>query len=69
MKNEVIHISAAEAADDFASLLDRVRGGVEVAIEEAQELWQWCVLLSRRAATMLSESIRPRGGSREGHWY
>jgi antitoxin (DNA-binding transcriptional repressor) of toxin-antitoxin stability system len=37
MKNEVIHISTAEAAEDFASLLDRVRGGVEVVIEEGSK--------------------------------
>ena len=29
-----IHISAAEAARDFAALLARVRGGVEVVIED-----------------------------------
>ena len=33
MGNRVIHFSDAEAASDFASLLDRVRGGAEVAIE------------------------------------
>ncbi|GGG98684.1 type II toxin-antitoxin system Phd/YefM family antitoxin [Silvibacterium dinghuense] len=29
-----IHISAADAARDFASLLDRVRAGAEVVIED-----------------------------------
>ena len=29
----MIHVSDAEAAGDFASLLDRVRGGAEVVIE------------------------------------
>lgn len=32
MANRVIHISDAEAASDFASLLDRVRAGDEVVI-------------------------------------
>jgi prevent-host-death family protein len=33
MGNRVIHISAAEAAKDFAELLDHVRAGDEVVIE------------------------------------
>ena len=33
MGNRVIHISAKEAASDFAALLDRVRAGDEVVIE------------------------------------
>ena len=33
MGNRVIHISDAEAASDFPSLLDRVRAGDEVVIE------------------------------------
>ncbi len=33
MANRVIHISDAEAAGDFSSLLDRVRAGDEVVIE------------------------------------
>jgi len=33
MAKEVIHMSDAEAAKDFASLLDRVRTGAEVVIE------------------------------------
>jgi prevent-host-death family protein len=33
MGRDVIHISDAEAASDFASLLDRVRAGAEVVIE------------------------------------
>ena len=33
MAKEVIHISEAEAASDFAALLDRVRKGAEVVIE------------------------------------
>lgn len=33
MEDRVIHISDAEAASDFASLLDRVRAGAQVVIE------------------------------------
>jgi antitoxin (DNA-binding transcriptional repressor) of toxin-antitoxin stability system len=33
MSKRVIHISDAEAANDFASLLDRVRHGAEIVIE------------------------------------
>ena len=33
MTKKVIHISDAEAASDFASLLDRVRKGAEIVIE------------------------------------
>lgn len=34
MAKHVIHISEKEAADDFASLMERVRSGSEVVIEE-----------------------------------
>ena len=33
MAKHVIHVSDAEAANDFASVLDRVREGTEVVIE------------------------------------
>jgi antitoxin (DNA-binding transcriptional repressor) of toxin-antitoxin stability system len=33
MGNRVIHVSAAQAASDFASLLDHIRAGDEVVIE------------------------------------
>jgi antitoxin (DNA-binding transcriptional repressor) of toxin-antitoxin stability system len=33
MAKHVIHISEAEAASDFATLLDRVRKGAEIVIE------------------------------------
>lgn len=33
MFKRVIHVSEAEAANDFAALLDRVRAGAEVVIE------------------------------------
>jgi hypothetical protein len=34
MAKHVVHISEAEAASDFASLMARVRSGAEVVIEE-----------------------------------
>lgn len=34
MNNDVIHVSEAEARNNFASLLDRVRAGAEVVIED-----------------------------------
>ncbi len=37
MTKRVIHISEAEAASDFASLLERVRAGAEVIIEHDAE--------------------------------
>jgi len=33
MGNRVIHVSAAQAASDFARLLDHIRAGDEVVIE------------------------------------
>jgi antitoxin (DNA-binding transcriptional repressor) of toxin-antitoxin stability system len=33
MRNNVVHVSEAEAASDFASILDRVRAGIEIVIE------------------------------------
>lgn len=57
MAKEVIHISEAEAANDFASLLDRVRKGAEVVIENGERP----VAVVRPAelhTRMLSESLR-----------
>jgi|HubBroStandDraft_3_1064219.scaffolds.fasta_scaffold159974_2 prevent-host-death family protein len=34
MARHVVHISEAEAASNFASLMDRVRAGMEVVIED-----------------------------------
>lgn len=34
MAKHVIHVSEAEAANDFASLMERVRAGAEVVIEQ-----------------------------------
>jgi antitoxin (DNA-binding transcriptional repressor) of toxin-antitoxin stability system len=36
MADHVIHISEAEAANDFAGLLGRVRAGVEIVIESGK---------------------------------
>ena len=57
MAKEVIHISKAEAASDFASLLDRVRRGAEVVIENNERP----VAVMRPAepnVRLLSESLR-----------
>jgi antitoxin (DNA-binding transcriptional repressor) of toxin-antitoxin stability system len=57
MAKEVIHISEAEAASNFASLLDRVRKGAEVVIETDARP----VAVVRRAEPhlrLLSESLR-----------
>jgi len=37
MAKHVIHISDAEAASDFASLLERVRAGAEIVIEHGAQ--------------------------------
>ena len=38
MAKHVIHISEAEAASDFASLMARVRSGTEIVIESGRRL-------------------------------
>jgi len=57
MPKNVIHISDAEAASDFAAILDRVSAGAEVIIERNSRP----VAVVRRAepsrGRMLSESI------------
>jgi antitoxin (DNA-binding transcriptional repressor) of toxin-antitoxin stability system len=57
MAKSVIHLSEAEAASDFASLLDRVSAGAEVIIERDSRP----VAIVRPAETsrgrLLSESI------------
>lgn len=47
-----IHISAAEAARDFAGLLERVRAGVEIVIED-----------DSAPAVVLRPAVMPRGRS------
>jgi prevent-host-death family protein len=57
MPKHVIHISDAEAANDFASLLDRVRAGAEIVIEHDARP----VAVVRPAEShvrLLSESLR-----------
>ncbi len=57
MAKRVIHISEAEAAGDFASLLARVRAGAEIIIEHGAEP----VAVVHPAETrvrLLSESLR-----------
>jgi len=58
MAKDVIHISEAEAARDFASLMARVRSGTEVVIEDNAQP----VAVVRRVAEpfvrLLSESLR-----------
>lgn len=56
MSNHVIHVSKAEATSDFASLLDLLRAGVEIVIEDGSNP----VAVLRPAAPfgrLLSESI------------
>jgi antitoxin (DNA-binding transcriptional repressor) of toxin-antitoxin stability system len=57
MSQRAVHVSEAEAADDFRSLLARVRAGAEIVIECNSEP----VAVIRPAAPplrMLSESVR-----------
>jgi antitoxin (DNA-binding transcriptional repressor) of toxin-antitoxin stability system len=57
MSKPAIHVSEAEAANDFPSLLARVRAGAEVVIERDAE----AVAVIRPAAPgvrLLSESLR-----------
>jgi prevent-host-death family protein len=57
MAKRVIHISEAEAASDFASLLARVRAGAEVVIElDARPVA--VVLPAESSVRLLSESLR-----------
>jgi antitoxin (DNA-binding transcriptional repressor) of toxin-antitoxin stability system len=50
-----IHISEAEAARDFAALLDRVRGGAEVIIENGSH-----------AVAVMHTPVPPRRSIEEG---
>jgi antitoxin (DNA-binding transcriptional repressor) of toxin-antitoxin stability system len=57
MSKRAIHVSEAEAADDFPALLARVRAGAEIVIERDAE----AVAVIRRAeprVRLLSESLR-----------
>ncbi len=57
MAKEVIHISEAEAASDFASLLDRVRNGAEVVIETGARPVAVLRPVDPQPGRLLSESI------------
>ena len=57
MSNHVIHISKAEAASNFASLLDRVRAGAEVIIEDGSRAVAVLRSAPLRPGRLLSESI------------
>jgi antitoxin (DNA-binding transcriptional repressor) of toxin-antitoxin stability system len=54
MGNRMIHISDAEAASEFASLLDRVRAGAEVVIEHDARP----IVVLRPAASAAPEGAR-----------
>lgn len=57
MAKHVIHISDAEAASDFGSLLKRVRAGAEIVIEhDAQPVA--VIHAAEPAVRLLSESLR-----------
>jgi antitoxin (DNA-binding transcriptional repressor) of toxin-antitoxin stability system len=58
MGNRVIHISDAEAANDFASLLDLVRAGDEVVIEHDGQ--RVAVLLPAPSGESVSGAERER---------
>ena len=57
MSNHVIHISKAEAASNFASLLDRVRAGAKVIIEDGSNPVAVLRSAPSRRGRLLSESI------------
>jgi prevent-host-death family protein len=57
MADDVIHISETEAANDFASLLARVRAGAEVVIESGK-LPVAVVRPAEPHVRLLSESLR-----------
>jgi antitoxin (DNA-binding transcriptional repressor) of toxin-antitoxin stability system len=57
MAKDVIHISEAEAANDFLSLLARVRAGAEVVIERDKRPVA-VVRPAERYVRLLSESLR-----------
>jgi hypothetical protein len=61
MAKHVIHISDAEEASDFASLLDRVRAGAEIVIEhDARPRGRGASRRTSRAAVIGIPSPGPR---------
>ncbi len=61
MVNRVIHISDAEAASDFASVLDSVRAGAEVIIEHDARPVALVRPVEEPRGRLLSESIALAG--------
>lgn len=57
MDNDEIHVSEAEAKNNFASLLDRVRAGAEVVIEEDSSPVAVLRPVTTTRGRLLSESI------------
>jgi antitoxin (DNA-binding transcriptional repressor) of toxin-antitoxin stability system len=57
MADQTIHVSEAEAADDFAKQLERVRAGAEVVIE-SDKLPIAVVRPAEPRIRLLSESLR-----------
>ena len=57
MARQVIHISEAEAANEFASLLERVRAGAEFVIEQDSQPVAILRPAASRPGRLLSESI------------
>lgn len=57
MAKDVIHVSEAEAASDFAALMARVRAGAEVIIENGERPVA-VVRAAEPAVRLLSESLR-----------
>jgi antitoxin (DNA-binding transcriptional repressor) of toxin-antitoxin stability system len=57
MAKNVIHISDAEAASDFSSVLERVRAGAEIIIEHDARPVAIVRPMEPRAGRLLSESI------------
>ena len=58
MPKDVIHISEAEAASDFASLMARVRSGAEVVIEDNARPVAIVRPVAEPSVRLLSESLR-----------
>ena len=65
MAKHVIHISEAEAASDFSSLLAHVRAGAEVIIEHNAQPVAVVSSAAARAGRLLSECIEmlPEGST------
>ena len=58
MAKHVIHVSEAEAASDFASLMARVRAGAEVVIEHDAQPVAVLRAAEPQPGRLLSESLR-----------